>query len=110
MSDDRLTPREDITGTGVRYLIELTFDEPDDDLGVLGGIADDACDLIEGHWRVEARTVRGFDRLMSIAREILDEIYPEDIFGGADVPDSDTSDPGPRLVRALRACEEARRA
>jgi hypothetical protein len=91
----------------VRYLVELAFDEPDDDLGVLGGIAEDACDLIEGHWRVEANVIRGFDRLQAIATQILDEVYPEDIFGGAGTPDSDSSDPGPRLVRALRACIEA---
>jgi hypothetical protein len=54
----------------VRYLVELVFDEDNDDLGVLGGIADD-------------------------------------VFGGASTPDSDESDPGPRLVRALRACIEA---
>lgn len=93
----------------VRYLLELRFPGEDDDhLGVLHGIAGDACDLVEGHWRVEAKVVEGHDRLLALARAILDEHYPTDIFGTADDPDADSSDPGVRLVRALRACDAAR--
>lgn len=60
--------------------------------------------MVEGHWRLEATPVTGFGRLAAVAQRILDEHYPEDIFGGAERQDADTSDPGVRLVRALRAC------
>jgi hypothetical protein len=93
----------------VTYLVELRFAETDDELGVLRMVASDACDLVESHWRVSAAVVDGFDRLVAIAREILDDSYPTDIFGCADDPDADASDPGVRLVRALRACDAARR-
>lgn len=46
----------------------------------------------------------GFTGLMEIARLICDMHYPEDLMGGPVVPDGD---PGPNLVRALRACDEA---
>jgi hypothetical protein len=88
---------------GESYLIALAFGESDD-LGVLQMITDDACELIERYWRVVATPLVGFDRLQAVAQAILDEHYPPDIFGTADAPDSDASDPGVRLVRALRAC------
>lgn len=77
------------------------------DQGVADMVADDAAEVIENHYRVKATVVRGFDRLEALARQILDEHYPVDVFGTAANPDSDASDPGVRLVRALRACEEA---
>src|SRR4051794_16986685 len=87
------------------YLIALDFPgEEDDELGVLRMVTEDACELVEGHWRVKATPLFGFDRLQAVAQAILDEHYPPDIFGTADDPDSDASDPGVRLVRALRAC------
>jgi hypothetical protein len=82
-------------------------DELDDDVAHM--LAGDAAELIENHWRVKATVVRGFDRLEALARQILDEVYPASVFGDADDPDSDASDPGVRLVRALRACSRARR-
>lgn len=74
------------------------------DEGVADMVAQDACEVIESYFRVKATVVRGFDRLEAIAQEILDGFYPADVFGTADDPDSDASDPGVRLVRALRAC------
>jgi hypothetical protein len=83
--------------------------EPGDEVdeGVADMVAQDACEVIESHYRVKATVVRGFGRLEAIARQILNDVYPADVFGTADDPDSDASDPGVRLVRALRACEQA---
>jgi hypothetical protein len=65
------------------------------DEGVADMVAQDAAEVVENHYRVKATVVRGF--------------YPASVFGDADNPDSDASDPGVRLVRALRACARARR-
>jgi hypothetical protein len=92
----------------ISYLVKVTFPgEDNDDLGVCRMVTTDICDLAEGHYVVKTEVVEGFDRLMDVARQILAEHYPPDVFGTADDPDSDASDPGVRLVRALRACEAA---
>lgn len=118
MPDSRQLPGQ---STPIVALLALEFTDPEGidtrdlepgdevDEGVADMVAQDAAELVENYYRVKATVVRGFDRLEAVARQILDEHYPPDVFGTADVADSDASDPGVRLVRALRACEVARR-
>jgi hypothetical protein len=100
-----LYAHEEATDSGVinGLWVSPTWDELPDDCYVHASARQRAQAVLEG-----VVFSGGCNGLMDLARLVLEENYPEDVFTGR--VRNPEADPGVQLVQALRACEDAMKA